>query len=125
MWLYVPSLSALESAASTLAWPDGVAPFVWSSGTLSPQPASWKGWRKRSWIKRLSGLTCEPSMLARGVEQSISSARAIHASHSHTLAIEQVPTTNDTCGLRSTESSKSAARPSCSAKTSEDTFRLG
>lgn len=70
-WVYLP-----ESVASN--W-ESVSPseepelFVMSSGTPSPRPASWPGWKTRPWKRLLSGTTCPPSTANRGVESWIAS----------------------------------------------------
>ncbi len=71
MWLFVPSLYAPESEASTL---DGgsqaaAAPFVISSGMPTQRPLSWHGWKTRPWISLLSGVTCAPSTADAGVDE--------------------------------------------------------
>ena len=46
------------------AWPSpGTVLWVTSSGTPSPRPSSWRGWRTRPWIRRLSGTTLPASMV--------------------------------------------------------------
>ncbi len=75
MWLYVPSVSSPASEGSTL-----------DSGTLESleRSVTWRGrltlrrywsraWRTVGWMRRLSGLTSAPSMVARGAEAWISS----------------------------------------------------
>lgn len=124
-WYYVPSACAPVSEASTSAWPPGVAPWVMSSGTLSPRPSSWPGWKTRPWIARLSGLTFEPSTLERGVARWISSQAATRASHSASPDDDSATPTSDTCGLTSHESSTNPAPRLGSSRTSPGTFRLG
>lgn len=74
-WLYVPSVCSRDTAGSI--W-DGVsqpdpARFVMSKGKPM-RPASLQlAWKRASWIRRLSGLTCEPSTLSRGVDSWIAS----------------------------------------------------
>ena len=82
-WLYMPpealrgtetiacsgSRSAPAPAGSTSGScspvPD-IALWVTSSGKPSPRPCSWRGWKTRPWIARLSGTTLPPSTAARG-----------------------------------------------------------
>lgn len=85
MWLYLPSIpspSAPESAGLTLG-------SVWQFRTLA-RSVTWRGkqlppraWSRRlkqgGFIRLLSGLTCEPLMLARGADAWISSLRATRA----------------------------------------------
>lgn len=56
MWLFVPCPSAPASAASTSGWPAGVEVFASSSGTPSARAFSWPGWKKRPWIRLLTGI---------------------------------------------------------------------
>jgi len=75
-------------------------------------------WRKRPWMKRLSGVTCERSMLDRGVTLWISSLRATPASRSASRGGAPVQMTLDICGLTSPVSLPSASPRSASSKTS-------
>lgn len=59
-----------------------IGAWVMSSGTPSLRPLSWRGWRTRAWIERLSGTILRPSTASRGVERWISSLRASRVSHS-------------------------------------------
>lgn len=71
MWYYDPlrsSTPARESASSAKPSSEVLATSGWtgdayctSSGTQQPHPCWWPGWKRRSWIARLSGLTLEPS----------------------------------------------------------------
>jgi hypothetical protein len=83
VWLYVPSgawRSAPEPAGSSWKFgsPSAPATALWPtlSGTPSPRPFSWRGWRTRPWIKLLSGTTWPPSTADRGVADWISSLPA-------------------------------------------------
>jgi hypothetical protein len=84
-WLYVPSptLNCLPGEAGS---PSGLGlqsqtyePFVTLSGTPTRRPASWRGWRTRPWIWRLSGIALKHSTAARGVDLWISSLAASRA----------------------------------------------
>ena len=46
-WLYVPGVADLKPRSTSLS--QNIAPFVLSKGKLTPQPASWPGWKKRAW----------------------------------------------------------------------------
>lgn len=90
-WLYVPSACAAASEGSILGstseprepdWED-LARCAWSRGKRSPSQHWRRKWSAAPWMRRLSGLTCEPSTLARGVESWIASLADTHASHSH------------------------------------------
>jgi hypothetical protein len=124
MWLYVPSLSAPESEASTSDWPAGVAPFATSSGKPFQRPSSWPGWKKRSWIRLLSGTISQPLMADRGVAEWISSLEATPASRSALLALVEEMRTSDTFGLTSDASSPRSSRRSASLRTCQATLVL-
>lgn len=82
-------------------------------------PAYWRRvWKTAPWIRRLSGVTCEPSTLDRGVASWISSLEGTRVSRSVTPARDSAPTTPDTCGLTSPASLTSASPISSSVKTS-------
>ena len=71
-WLHVRGLGEL-SLDSSFALETPTAPFVTLNGKPSQRPLSWRGWKTRPWIRRLSGTILRPSMAQRGVEQWISS----------------------------------------------------
>lgn len=86
MWLYVPNCAPSPSAPGSA---DSTLGSVWQLRTLA-RSATWRGkpqpprawlrrWRQGGFIRLLSGLTCEPSMLARGADAWISSLRATPA----------------------------------------------
>jgi hypothetical protein len=77
-WLYSPVLP-VSSGALVLSSETPIEPCVMSSGTLTPRPPSWHGWRTRRWIALLCGTTFPPSTVARGVDSWISSLEASHA----------------------------------------------
>lgn len=93
MWLYIPNLPSetsypcaqglvgLSSESSlpltTLERLDGVW-FTWRGKPQQPQAWS-RRWKQGGFIRRLSGLTCEPLMADRGAASFISSLRAIPA----------------------------------------------
>ncbi len=83
-WLFIPleftPLARSNSSQGAVDLPTGSSwpslpsgPFVTSSGTPSRRPASWLGWKKRSWIRRLSGMTLEPSTASHGAALWIAS----------------------------------------------------
>lgn len=85
MWLYVPGISspyaqasgALSSEScspSTVAEMLAGASVTWR-GKPQPLPAWSRRWKQGGFIQRLSGLTCSPSTLDRGVASFISSLR--------------------------------------------------
>jgi len=81
MWLHIPQpvrLSAAESEAnSSHSEPSCPSCELWCyvNGKPTRRELSWRGWKTRPWIKRLSGTTLRPSTAARGVESWMSSLR--------------------------------------------------
>ena len=65
-WLYLPG-SVDSSLDSNSPSPD-TALFVTLSGTPTQRPFSWRGWKTRPWVTRLSGVTLSASTASRGVE---------------------------------------------------------
>lgn len=93
MWIHLPSTccpSAPGTAASTSELTLPQAERLASSATLSAKrslPRYWRlAWRKKSWLRLLSGATCELSTADFGVASWISSLAAIRASRSVTPA---------------------------------------
>lgn len=87
MWLYLPSTSAPateDSSSPSDPW-HGYEPWLTLSGTPTQRPFSWSGWRKRVWIRLLSGMTSPRSTLDRGVAEWISSLPVSRASRSARL----------------------------------------
>lgn len=88
MWLHVPSMAwrcAPASAALNSEWAQpspATVLYATSSGKPSPQPVSWRGWRRRPWVRLLYGTISRPSMAEHGVASWISSLRASRASPS-------------------------------------------
>ena len=91
MWLYVPNVPSetssrcapgsegLNSASCSLSTPWerlAEASVTWR-GKPEPPQAWLRRWKRGGFITRLSGLTCSPSTLDRGVASFISSLRAI------------------------------------------------
>lgn len=87
MWLYVPPeyLSARGQARLTSGfnwlYPD-IKLSVMLSGKFTQQAHSWRGWRTRPFLERLSGMTLPRSEADHGVRAWISSMAATHASRS-------------------------------------------
>ncbi len=140
VWLYLPpeaisraqkgarclaSRSARAQAGSTSA---SISPrqdielFVTSSGKATPQPLSWRGWKTRPWIARLSGTTLRPSTAKRGAAWWISSTAAIHASRSPSLGASSATKTHAISGRTSRGSSAKSNRQFVSLKTSVDIY---
>ncbi len=130
MWLYIPMMNSTESPSAQAweAWssasisqnPD-IELFVTSSGKPSLRPLSWRGWKTRPWIARLSGTTSSPSTAARGVARFISSLADIRASPSPSPAAGRALTIPATCGPTSGASSVRSGRNGASSRTSRDT----
>lgn len=81
-----------------------------------------RAWKKKSWMKHLSGLTCEHSIADRGVKQWISSLRDIPASHSACAEDGKPQKTKDTCGRQSGRSLKRQNQNSVSLKMSQTIY---
>lgn len=142
MWYHIPGVSSIWSMyaagtvgsgwLSTLRSMGMCAPCCTVSGTLTPRPFSWRGWRTRPWIARLSG-----TMLSRSEAQRClstwadstlcgpSCARGTRASHSVAPESALVRTIRDIYGRGSLDSLKSFARESCSLKMYLDTCEMG
>ncbi len=96
-WLFVPESEGSSAAPGSLS----VRRSLWlvgSSGTPLQRPLSWRGWRARDWIRRLSGMTSRPSRLAASVDAWTSSLRATRASRSASPAEGVENAIRDTCG---------------------------
>ncbi len=143
VWLYLPPeaithaqkgarCSASRSArvragltsASTLRC-QTIELFVTLSGKATPHPLSWRGWKTRPWIARLSGTMLKPSEAKRGAARWISSMAVIHASHSRLQAVNLATKTRAISGRISRGSSARLNRPSASLKMSADIYDWG
>lgn len=91
-----------------------------SSGTPTPRPLSWRGWRTRPWTTLLSGTTLAPSTAARGVGRWISSLRDSPARRSRVPASAGGPTTPAGSGPSSAAWFATLRHDSCSSKTCLD-----
>jgi len=132
LWLYLP-----KAVTRSMSFPSAPASADWtsaslsanptrglsatSSGTPSPRPFSWRGWRTRPYATRLSGTTLSPSTVARGAASWISSLRATRASRSRPQASVAAKAIRATSGRTSRASSASASPGASSSKTSRDT----
>ena len=125
-WLYVPSACVAAVAAltsvSTLELDErgseALARSVWWRGKRSPSPLWRRRWSRVAWLRRLSGVTYEPSTPARGVESWISSLAATPANHSVWRAIAVVKATPVIYGQMSLAFFESASPPGVSSRTS-------
>jgi hypothetical protein len=127
VWVYAPCRSAPGSAESTLdsSAAERLARSVSWRGKHSP-PRFWRrAWSRATWLRLLSGLTCDPSTLELGVARFRWSLLDTPASPSRSPASDSEPTTSGTCGPKSCGSSTTAEHRSCSARTSPDTWALG
>jgi len=111
MWLHLPrsiaSVCAPESAdwISPCNWPLNSSAgsrelFVTLSGKPTPRPLSWRGWKTRPWMMRLSGMTFAPSTASRGVAAWIASLPATPASLSVAPANDWLNSIRATFGPR-------------------------
>lgn len=103
MWLHVPDLASVQdtaglTSASALPWANDTKLSVTLSGKHSQRPVSWRGWKTRLWIMRLSGIMCEPSTVTRGAERWMSSLGDTRASHSPAQVADLVSATRATSG---------------------------
>ena len=128
-WLYCPFVQESEgsnwgsSTHSATTRSEEFELFATSSGTLSQRPASWQGWKKRPWRKRLSGTTLPPSMAERGTARWIASLPDSLARTSASQASE--PGSTDREAPRGTTAFASYAKSSqswSSSRTSRDLF---
>lgn len=128
MWYYTPNraqypfLSSAASAAWTLlCGPHAMQPRPSTSSEISSvRPASWRGWKRRSWIQRLSGLMFNPSMRAafEGSLTSWSAAPPVRISRWQEQAQDSAGSRAGS-GSRCFESSTSVMHPGSSGRTSE------
>lgn len=120
-WLYVPGLEdsnlgcALSSETPTELW-------VTLSGKPTRRQLSWRGWKKRPWITRLSGTISRPSTAARGAAKWISSLADTRANHSQWPAVDVPNAIRDTCGPTFDGLLKRYAHHGVSARTLQATF---
>lgn len=128
MWLYIPSTSSpsvLGSEVSTSAstqlsneQASLLARSVTSRGKLM-QPRYWSSvWKKRGWIRHLSGVTSPPSMLDLGLASWTASLVASHARAGVTQESNASSRTSGTSTLMSRASSRLSDLDSSSSRTS-------
>jgi hypothetical protein len=131
MWLYVPRPPASASApASEGSTSDSMPPAEWSlwctsSGKPMRRPSSWPGWKRRSYVRRLSGPTSTPSTLARWWASWISSLAERRARTSPWPGSAADSTASGAASSTSTSASPPSAPPlSSSGRTSEVQLEL-
>lgn len=128
MWIHLPSTScqsALGTVDSTSDLTLQQAERLARSATLSGKqvlPRYWRlAWRKKSWLRLLSGATCEHSTADLGVASWISSLAAIRASRSVTPASALASKMSDIYGPTSLASLARLCPASSSSRMSPDT----
>lgn len=127
MWLYVPnckgsvSVPGSEESASDCTLPvEGSETSVTLRGRCPQRRSLLSAWKKASYLRVLSGLTCEPSIADAGVDSWILSTAEFHASPGVWLAKEEESATSDTSGPTSSASSRKRKRRTSLSKTSPD-----
>lgn len=98
-WLYVPGLVGSNSGSSVRSETFGA--YVTLNGTPTLRLFSWRGWKRRSWIKRLYGTISNPSMAERGAAKWISSLLDFRVSRGAAPESSKAKRTNDGSGLTS------------------------
>lgn len=129
-WYYLPNLSECsnfapdtEGSPSDSASPELTPePFVTLSGTPTQRPLSWRGWKTRRWIQRLSGAISQPLTADRGAGKWISSLAGSPASRSPRQARVEVRMTSDGSGQTLPGSLLTWDQDLCSWRTSPDLF---
>lgn len=127
MWLYVPGTSSASAQASEdlnsascspsdIGERMGAVYVTWRGKQQQPQAWS-RRWKQGGFIRRLSGLTCEPSTLDHGVASFISSLRAIPAKTTALPESGQGQTESDSLPQKSPALPKSAGLILSSART--------
>lgn len=110
-----------STSACTSPTPD-IELWVTSSGKPTLRPRSWRGWRTRPWIARLSGITLQTSTADRGAASWISSMAAIRANHFPSPDASSATKTPAISGRTSPASSGRSTQAFASSKTSEDIY---
>lgn len=137
MWLYIPT--ALSTSAPVPAcsdWPlnlplaEEYAPFVTSKGTPTQRPLSWRGWKTKPWIRRLSGMMYTVSqahnLALSWIQRPDHSAllRATPANHFHRQECALVKTMTDIYGPVLLHSLSVTHRNCVFSRMSPDTLNL-
>ena len=131
MWLYVPTTSspaaqASEDLNSASYSPSDIgermgAVYVTWRGKPQPPQAWSRRWKQGGFIRRLSGLTCEPSTLDRGVASFISSLQETPAKTTPSLESAKGPMGSASSHPKSPVLPKSAGLILSSVRTSRGT----
>lgn len=128
-WLYIPSMESpcvldtagLNSGSDSLCLNTDAC--VLSRGKPVPPQRLSAIWKRGGWIRRLSGLTLEPSTAARFAAEWASSLGDIPARESRSRGNVEARRTPDGCGLPSGGSSMKLPRNGAFSRTSLDTYR--
>lgn len=127
MWLHVPfmdSASAQESGDSTSQCNSSTGTpielWVSLSGVPTQRPFSWRGWKKRPWIKLLSGTISQPSIANHSATKWISSLPVSHANRSASLENDKAKPMTDGYGPSSLNTLTLFDPQPYSSKTSPD-----
>lgn len=124
-WLYVPGLpcSQKESELDASFLDSNTVLSVTSKGkSLQPRSLS-RLWKQGSSIRRLSGMTCSPSMASLGVAEFVASLAASPASPGRPQENNKGLLTSDGSGLTLSESFARLNRHFASSKTCGDLFQ--
>lgn len=131
MWVYVPGLDCpCAPVEEGLAWPwaspspDTVTSVMWKG-----KPLRWRSlrraWKRVSWLRRLCGLSCEPSTAQRGVDEWISSTLGSPASPPPSPADAGPRPTTAGCGRGSSACFATFSPDGSFLKTSEGSYLPG
>lgn len=121
-WLYIPGTAASNSDSSLPL--QGIERSVTWRGNCPSRRVLLNLWNKKSWMKRLSGLTLEPSTANRGVEKWISSLPDSRVSRSHLPGNDLASKIPDGNGLPSGVLLMKFDRDSCSWKTVQQSLPI-
>ena len=133
MWLYIPLTPAQEQecsdSESMLPW-DSIEyePYVMLSRKAEPRPISWRGWRTRPWIQRLSGMMLKPcaipsflSTFSNSVLSSCAPDTPVSRSAQQGNAVAK--RIRDIYGRGCLDSLRRLNPNACFSRTSQDTFQ--
>lgn len=130
MWYFIPCPSSASAPAPECSIADFLSrcasadstrePCAVASGTLTPRPYSWIGWKNRGWIRRLSGLTLTPSQQDDSMEKWLQSLPEFPARVIPSQASGRSPRTTVTSGPRPARYFDTPGQASSPSKMSED-----
>lgn len=122
-YLYVPESEDLNSDSTSQPGDEPVL-CATVSGTPTPRPPSWRGWKNRPYAMLLSGTRLSPSQRERGVERWMSSRLGSPVNPGVKPGSNEGRTTSDGSGVKSRTSSGVRNQGSCSWRTCLD-FDVG